>query len=85
MNPTNTQNKFEVGFLYQEEPFTMSTEKGPMTLRKTYFITAEKQIIIYFLKEKINIELDIPPVTLVTEFKPNAKGKLEMSVKDVLI
>lgn len=73
-----------VKFLYQDNPFDIKTDNGAsMTLYKTMFLTDDNKLITYYLREKINIEVDLPEVSLVTEFKPNAKGKLEMAVTDV--
>lgn len=78
------KGEINVSFLYQDSPFDMKTDNGSsMTLYKTLFLTDDNKLITYYLREKINIELDLPQVSLVTEFKPNAKGKLEMAVTDV--
>lgn len=80
------QSEMLVGYLYQEDPFEMKTDKGEvMKLFKTYFVTADKKMITYYLKEKINLTFELPEVKLKTEFKPNTKGKLEMSIVGVEI
>lgn len=78
------KGEMTVSFLYQDVPFDMKTDKGEtMTLFKTMFLTNDNKLITYYLKEKINLDFELPEVKLTTDFKPNAKGKLEMSVVGV--
>lgn len=73
-----------VKFLYQEDSFDMKTDNGStMTLFKTLFLTEDKKLITYYLKEKVAIDFELPEVQLDINFKPNAKGKLEMAITGV--
>jgi len=70
-----------VGFVTQEK---IKTKDGA-TLYKSFFLTEDKKMLIYWLTTPINLESELPVVEIKLEKRVSNDGKLELKVKDVIV
>jgi len=66
-------------FVTQEK---IKTKDGAI-LYKSYFLTEDKKLLIYWLQIPITLEVDLPQCELNLEQRVSNEGKLELKVKDV--
>jgi len=71
----------DLGYIGQEK---IKTKDGTI-LYKSLFMTADKKMLIYWLLEPINLEVELPSIQLELEERVSNEGKLELKVSKVLI
>jgi len=76
--------KESAGFVTQETVPIKDKESGKTTtLYKTYFLTADRKLLTYWLTFPIDIQSNLPPCEIVMEKRVSKEGKFELKIVDV--
>jgi len=71
----------DLGFVNQEK---IKTKDGTI-LYKSMFLTHDKKVLIYWLTEPINLEVELPAMQLELTERVSNEGKLELKVTKVIV
>lgn len=71
----------DLGYIGQEK---IKTKDGTI-LYKSLFMTADKKMLIYWLHDPINLEVELPMVQLELQERVSNEGRLELKVQSVRI